>query len=134
MEKNIILQPKIKKLKHIYWILIGGATLFVLGIMIFRPVPILPEKDLVVLKGRVTGVYEGGVKDVNLKLEGRSETFYVNRGLERGLNLQELKDQLINQDIIIKYPDQWSLLNSNKTSVHISKIEHLGMTIFTEVN
>jgi hypothetical protein len=134
MEKSIIYRPQIKKLKSVHLILSAGIVCFVVGLMIFRPVPILPENELVVLKAKVTEIYEGGVKDVNFKLEGRKEMFYVNRGLERGLNLQSLKSQLTNQDITIKYPDHWSLLNFNKRIIHISKIEHQGKTVFTEVN
>ncbi len=134
MEKDIIHQPELKKVKTLTWIFIGGMALFALGIMTIRPVPILPERDLVVLNEKVIEIYEGGVKDVNLKLEGRNELFYVNRGLERGLNLQELRSQLINQRITVKYPDHWSLLNSNKATIHISKIEHQGKTVFTELN
>ncbi|MEJ7693565.1 hypothetical protein [Daejeonella sp.] len=134
MKTNIVYQPKIKKPKTIHWTIAGVIAIFALGIMTIRPVPILPEEDLMVLKGKVVGIHEGGVKDVTIKLEGRNEIFYVNRGLERGLNLQELQAQLINQDVLIKYPDHWTLLNFNKNSVHISKIEHHGETVFSEVN
>jgi hypothetical protein len=133
MDKNIIYQPKIKKLKIIDWIFIVGVLCFALAVMLFRPVPILPENKLMVMKGKVIEIYEGGVNDINFKLEGRKEIFYVNRGLERGLRLLELRARLINKNIIIKYPDHWSLLNFNKGIVHISKIEHEGRTIFTEI-
>ncbi len=48
MNKNIIYRPKIKKLKTIDWIFLAGIACFVVGLMIFRPVPILPENELVV--------------------------------------------------------------------------------------
>ena len=133
MDKNIMYQPKIKKLKTIDWIFIVGVLCFALAVMLFRPVPVLPENKLMVIKVKVIDIYEGGVNDINFKLQGRREIFYVNRGLERGLRLLELRAQLINENITIKYPDHWSLLNFNKKIVHISKIEHQGRTIFTEV-
>ncbi len=133
MEKNSNYRLNVKKFKAINWIVIGVLVVLA-GAMVIRPVPMLPEKDLVVITGKVVEIYEGGVKDVNLRLEGRSELFYVNRGLERGLNLQELKAQLIKEYITIKYPDHWSLVNFNESNLHISKIEHRGKTVFTEVS
>ena len=133
MDKNIIYQPKIKKLKSIDWIFIVGVLCFALVVMLFRPVPILPENKLMVVKGKVIQIYEGGVNDINFKLKGRKEIFYINRGLERGLRLLELRAQLMNKNITIIYPDHWSLLNFNKGIIHIIKIEHEGRTFFTEV-
>lgn len=133
MDKNKIYQPKIKKPKIIDWIFILGVFCFSSGILIFRLVPILPENELSVLTGKVIEIYEGGVNDINFKLEGRKKMFYVNRGMERGLLLEDLQAQLINKDITITYPDHWSLLNFNKGIVHISKIEHQGSIIFTEI-
>ncbi|SKB31404.1 hypothetical protein [Daejeonella lutea] len=134
MKKPIIYNPVIKKPGRIPLILVGFLIIMGIGLLTFRPVPILPENALVVFKGKVVEIYEGGVNDVNFKIEGRDELFYINRGLEKGLNLQELKAQLINQKITVKYPDHWTLLNFNKRNIHISKIEYLGETLFTEVN
>lgn len=133
MEKKVIYQPKIKKPRTIHWIFIVGVLCFGLGLMIFRPVPMLPENELTVLNGKVIQIYEGGVNDVIFKLEGRKEMLYINRGLERGLKLEELNAQLINNEITIKYPDHWSLLDMNNRIIHISKIEHHGSTIFAEI-
>jgi hypothetical protein len=49
-------------------------------------VPIPDEKDCLSLKGMVSEVYEGGVNDVVFKLQGLDKEFYINRGLERGLD------------------------------------------------
>jgi hypothetical protein len=68
-------KPKMKKLKTIHWIFIVGVLCFGLGLMIFRPVPILPENELTALNGKVTEIYEGGVKDIVFKLEAVRKCF-----------------------------------------------------------
>ena len=120
-------------MKKKYWVFILCVALIGFMVLILRPVPILPEKDCETLKGTVTNVYEGGAKDVVLTLNGQRKLYYVNRGLERGLDLNTLKRQLINEEVVIKYPDYWTPLNINERSIHISKIEHKGKTVFTEL-
>src|SRR5688572_28431155 len=113
-------------MKKMYWIIMLCIAFVGFRLLILRPVPILPEEECVSLKGTVTDVYEGGVKDVVLTLHGLKKFYYVNRGLERGLDVNTLKEQLINEEVIIKYPDHWTPLDINQRSIHISKIEHNG--------
>jgi hypothetical protein len=133
MRKSLIYQPKRRNLNTFNRIILGMFVLFILGVITLRPVRIMPEKDLQVLQGKLIGIDVGGVNDLTLTLEGRKEVFYVNRGLERGLDLRDLKSKLINQQVTLKYPAGWSILNPGKRTVHLSKIEHRGQTIFTEL-
>ncbi len=116
------------------WIILLGLLFLGPGILIFRPVPIPDEKDCLSLKGTVTEIYEGGIKDVVFKLQGLDKEFYINRGLERGLDLKKLKAELTNKEIVIKYPKYWTPLNPGNSVRHISKIECAGKTIFTELD
>jgi hypothetical protein len=114
-----------------FWVVIG-AVCVAFAFLIFRPVPIPDEKDCLIAKGTVIEISEAGVKDVVFRLSGHEKTFYVNRGMERGLELEKLRAELINQEITIKYPSYWTPLGNS--SKHISKIEVSGRTIFTEVD
>jgi hypothetical protein len=115
------------------WIALTALGLFGLATLIFRPVTNPKEKDCSTLKGTVKEIYESGVKDVAFKLQGHDEEFYINRGLERGLDLKKLKAELINKDILIKYPKQWTPLDPFSSLRHVSKIELDGQTIFSEL-
>jgi hypothetical protein len=116
------------------WIIVLGVVFLGLGILIFRPVPIPKEKDCLSLKGTVTDVYMGGVNDVIFKLQGFDKEFYINRGLERGLDLKKLRADLTNKEIVIKYPKYWTPLKAGNSMRHISKVECNGKTIFTELD
>ena len=116
------------------WILLSGATLlFVLGFLVFKPVPIPHERDCLRVKGLVTEITESGSKDVYFKLQGIDKTFYVNRGLERGLDLEKLRTTITNNEILIKYPKYFTPLDPMNSIRHISKIEFYGQTIFSEL-
>ena len=104
-----------------YFVILIAAAFLAFGVLILRPVPIPDEKDCMVVKGKVIEISEGGVHDVVFRLEGHDQTFYVNRGLERGLELSKLRTELISREITIKYPRYWTPLGNS--SKHISKIE-----------
>lgn len=111
-----------------------GLLLLGLGVLSFRPVPVPDENDCLSLKGTVSEVYEAGVKDVVFKLQGLDKKFYINRGLERGLDLKKLRADLTNKEILIKYPKYWTPLDPGNSVRHISKLECDGRPVFTELD
>ena len=119
-------------MKTKYWVILIGVVVFLLGILILRPVPIPDEKDCLIVRGTVIEITEVGVKDVVFRLAGQDRTFYVNRGLERGLELEKLRAELMDKEITIKYSKYWTPLGNS--SKHISKIEFSERTIFTEID
>ena len=116
-------------LKWVITCSIALPLLLFAAIMVLK-VPIKPEEELLIKEGKVTSIFEGGVKDVCFRLEGDNNVYYINRGLENGLELNELRDQLMGNDVIIKYPDHWIM---NKTStIHLSILRIDGNTIYNE--
>lgn len=106
-----------------------------MGVLIFRPVPIPDdEQDCLSVKGIVTQIHEGGDKDIVFKLQGFDKTFYINRGLERGLDVKKLRAELTNKEIVVMYPQYWTPLDPGNSIRHISKIECDGKNIFTEID
>ena len=93
-------------------------------------VPVLPEKDLTTITGKAISVFEGGVKDVCIRLEGNPNVYYINRGLESGLELESLKKALINNIVTIKYPEHW--LTNKAQTIHLSILLSEGMTFYNE--
>lgn len=112
--------------------LAGFLMFFTLCAMVLKPVPILPEDELTVVEGQVESIFEGGEFDVVFKLYDSPERYYINRGLEQGLTLEGLRSKLLDRKVTIKYPEFWSLL-ANGSPHHLSKLEHNGETIFSEL-
>ena len=117
------------------WTALSVVVFVGLAGLTILPVPIPEENDCLIVKGTVLEVFEGGTKDVIFRLQGQDKMFYINRGLERGFDLEKLKMEFINKEITIKYPDYWRpLMLLDNSFVHISKIESGGSTVFSEID
>ena len=112
---------------------IGSVALLILMSLVFTPVPIPDEGECLVDSGVVTNIYESGSKDITLILSGHRKRYYINRGLERGLQLNEVGTALLGRKVVIKYPDYWTPLDPKNSIRHVSKSELDGQTIFTEL-
>ena len=106
--------------------------LFIAGILIFRPVPIISEDKAVVVEGVVSEIHERGVKDIVFKLKGDNTAYYINRGLEHDLTIEGLKEKLVGNHVILKYPKYWTPLDWNNKIRHISKVEFNNDVLFNE--
>ncbi|MCR5860805.1 hypothetical protein LRS05_00960 [Flavobacterium sp. J372] len=117
-------------------ILLGISALAVVGIVLlaFSTVPTPDdESECLVVRGIVSNIYEGGVKDAVFSIKGEKRLFYINRGLENGLSLTKLKNDLEGKEVTIKYPDYWALLDADGSIKHITQLEHNGQIIYTEI-
>ena len=103
------------------------------AVLIFRPVPIVPESMAISEIGIVKEIYSNKGNDVIFIMLNTDRKFYINRGLEIGLELNNLKEKLIGNSILIKYPKYWTPLDWNNSIRHISKVEFKNEIIFNEL-
>ena len=106
--------------------------ILILGFLIIKPVPIVAEEKAVVVQGLVVDIFEGGVKDVVFKLNDDNSSYYINRGLEYGLIIEDFKEKLVGNQVILKYPQYWTPLDWNNKIRHISKLEFNDEVLFNE--
>ena len=120
---------KIMKITLVSFALIVSIT----AVLIFRPVPIVPESMAISEIGIVKEIYSNKGNDVIFIMLNTDRKFYINRGLESGLELNNLKEKLIGNSILIKYPKYWTPLDWNNSIRHISKVEFKNEIIFNEL-
>lgn len=115
--------------------LIVGFGIFFLfiAILIFRPVPIVAEEKAVTEEGIVSEIYSNQGNDVIFRIKDTPRRFYINRGLEYGLNLEQLQNELVGETIVMKYPKYWTPLDWNNEIRHLSKVEYKGAVLFNEL-
>ena len=83
--------------------------------------------------GWVEEVKQGtGEGDIVIALKGDSAYYYINRGLDRGLSLQELKSKFEDQKVTLTYVDYWSILDPWNQTRHISSIKMGEEQIYSE--
>ncbi|MDF1698624.1 MAG: hypothetical protein P1U56_22420 [Saprospiraceae bacterium] len=113
---------------------IFGFTFFILALLILRPVTIPSDPaDCLVAEGKVVYIFEGGPQDINFRLEGDKTMYYINRGMDYGLNIDSLRNQLMGNDITIRYPKHWTLLDPKGRNKHLSILEFNGKELFNEI-
>ena len=95
-------------------------------------IPNLPEDQCRIITGCVEKITEAGTKDVCFKLEGERKIYYVNRGLENGLDLHQLRNELLNKVVTLKYPNHWTNIFEGNFAIHIAKVEYEGKIIYSE--
>ena len=82
-----------------------------------------------ILTIRVDTIYEGGVKDVAFKEHG-GQMAYINRALENGYTLQELREKTLNKEVTLHLAK--TITGSFTNSIVQLVVEN--DTIYTEFN
>ena len=110
-----------------------SLIILIIAVLIFRPVPIVSEDKTISESGIITEIYSNKGNDVIFVMENTQRRFYINRGLENGLELNNLKEKLIGNQIVVKYPKYWTPLDWNNSVRHISKVEFNDEIVFNEL-
>lgn len=71
----------------------------------------VPKSECLMAKGIVSNISEGGVQDVVFELEGKKQSYYINRGVYYGFEIPTLEKQLLAEEVAIYYADEWSIFN-----------------------
>ena len=113
-----------------------GLFLFLLFccVLIFRPVPIVAENQAVVVSGVVEKMKLTEGNDFVFQLKDNPVRYYINRGVEVGLDYENFEKNLLGKEVVFKYPRYWTPLDWNNSIRHISKVEHQNEVYFNELN
>lgn len=108
--------------------LVLAACVLVVSIV---PRPTANNTD--VISGRVTNVHNGGVNDVVITLEGDSRIYYINRGLERGIDFDRFAQQLKGEHIELHVIQMmWSPLNPSRRVAPVGRVTLGQKVLFTD--
>ncbi len=81
-----------------------------------------------VVQIKVIHISEGGVKAIVFHNEGKDQFYYINRGLEQGLNLDSLKTKVLNKTVTLHL----AKVLGGRTSSHIAQLAFNNDVIYTE--
>lgn len=96
--KDIV--PTLREMRHeksVSMILVSGlvAGCLLLCVLLFNPVPAAVTENCDVISGEVTAVHSPCCFDVVIELAGDDHHYHINRGLEKGIDLAVLRNQLL---------------------------------------
>jgi len=115
------------------WLIVLVVMLAALIVFSLKPLPKASAENCASVKGKMVAVKKGGgPADIVLTMKGDDGYYYINRGLEYGIKLNELTDQLLNKIVTVHYIRNRSLLNFNSKTRHVARIETGGSVIYNE--
>ncbi|AXT52303.1 hypothetical protein D1818_16180 [Aquimarina sp. BL5] len=103
-------------------------------IQTFKPIRNVQPDEVIEIKGKVTKIEEGSGFDIAITLENDSHYYYINRGLQYGLTIEELQKELLNKNVTLYPIHRWTIFTRDKIMGHISKLMIEDRVIFNELN
>lgn len=96
--------------------------LFMKACVIYNPKP----DNCKVVSAKIIKIREGSTYDIQFKTE-TEEVYYINRGMEQGLNLDSLNAKVLNKTVTLHLP-----ILAFGPSNHIAQLAVNGEILFTE--
>ena len=109
----------------------------VLVVLIFLIIGLKPidtsKENSIEITGIIKSVSEGGEKDLVFELENEETTYYINRGLENGFELDKSKSDFIGKKVTLNYAKNWTpLAPFGTTCKHITQISIDNKEVYSE--
>ncbi len=123
------MRPYIFLFKSLVFVFSG---LLILAFFSFRPVPRLTNCNSKNIKATVINAYSTNTDHLVFELEGIEGKFYIHRLEKKAINEIKAQNLLINQEIEITYPKQWSIFDPFNRTKPIFKIICQEEIIFRE--
>lgn len=114
-------------------LLLVFAGLFLVSfVLVFRPVSAADESACNITSGILVQLHEGGTNDIVFRLKDNEKIYYINRGLEQGLTLEDLGEKLLDNEVKIWSARHWTPLDPKGKTNHICKVTYKDEVLFTE--
>ncbi|MBG6131925.1 hypothetical protein IWQ47_003333 [Aquimarina sp. EL_43] len=103
-------------------------------IQTFRPVRNVQPDDVMKIEGIVTNIQEGSGFDIVITLKNDKHHYYINRGLQYQLTVEQLRSDILNKRVTLYGIERWTIFTRDKNMGHISKLIIDDIVIFNEID
>jgi hypothetical protein len=117
--------------KPVIVILIAGLLVF--AFLLVQPLPRATLKNCIEHKGAVASVSEGPSADIVIRLKNDHTFYYINRGVENGLRVNDLEKLLLNRQVQLLTIQNPIPLSGPATSMHIAQLKFNDSIIYSEL-
>lgn len=105
---------------------------FSIAFICFRPIINPKLSDCDQLTGRLDRfTIMPDTKDIHFFLDNSDKFFYINRGLESGLN-KEILESMVGKAVTVYPINHWTLLDPNRTNPHVARLELGDEVLYSE--
>lgn len=115
-------------------IIIFTLLIITLLYLAFRPIPVSRDNSIVI-NTTIDKVSQGSEDNIILKLNNTSGIFYINHGLQKGLNLDTLQKELQNREVSVLYlkSNFFSGFSPVKGTKYITELKLGDKVIYSEL-
>jgi hypothetical protein len=115
--------------KILLFIVLVLLTFLIIGL---KPIDTSKENSIEIT-GIIKSVSEGGAKDLVFELENEETSYYINRGLENGFELDKSKRDFVGKKVTLNYAKNWTpLAPLGTTCKHITQISIDSKEVYSE--
>ncbi|MCK8520872.1 hypothetical protein M0D21_04810 [Aquimarina sp. D1M17] len=125
-----------KKVAKIWFSVVFVLFLGFMWMMVqtFKPVRNVQPEDVLTVKGTVTKIEEGPGLDLVITLKGDEHYYYINRGLQQGLTVEQTRLDILNKTVTLYPIKRWTIFTRDGNMGHISKLMLKDKVIYNEIN
>lgn len=115
-------------------IIVFTVLIIALLFLVFRPIPVSRENSIAI-NTTIDKVSEGSEDNIILKLNNASGIFYINHGLQKGLDLDTLQKELQNREVSVLYlkSNFFSGFSPVKGTKYITELKLGDKVIYSEL-
>lgn len=115
-------------------IILFTVLIIALLFLVFRPIPISRDNSIAI-NTTIDKVNKGSEDNVIFKLNNASGIFYINHGLQKGLDLDTLQKQLLNREVSILYlkSNFFSGFSPVKGTKYVTELKLGDQVIYSEL-
>ncbi len=106
----------------------------IIVIQTFRPVRNVQPDDVMKIAGTVIEIKEAPGFDIAITLENDNHYYYINRGLQHELTIEQLHTDLLNKKVTLYSIKRWTIFTRDGNMGHVSKILVDDQVIYNELN
>ncbi len=103
-------------------------------IQTFRPVRNVQPDDVIEITGRVIDIKEAPGFDIVISLENDEHYYYINRGLQYDLTIEQLSTDILNKRVTLYAIKRWTIFTRDSNMGHVSKLMIHDNVIYNEIN
>ena len=115
-------------------IIIFTVLIIALLYLAFRPIPVSRDNSIVI-NTTIDKVSQGSEDNIIFKLNNASGIFYINHGLQKGLDLDTLQKELVNHEVSVLYlkSNFFSGFSPVKGTKYITELKLGDKVIYSEL-
>jgi hypothetical protein len=91
--------------------------------LVIRKVPAPLKANCTKVQGVVEIVHSPCCSDIVIQLEDNDKQYYINRGLDDGLDINQMRNDLLGKEIVLQKINHWTPLDPERYTIPLAELK-----------